>query len=105
MITTDIANRFSQNPLLSPGDLKPSTEGLEIACLLNPGVFNFQDKTWLLLRVAERPKQKKGIISFPVLKGDGIEIIEIASDDQELIATDPRIIRYKGVDYLTTLSH
>lgn len=104
-MSTDIANRFSQNPILSPKDLKPSIEGLEIACLLNPGVFTFQGKTWLLVRVAERPKQEEGIISFPVLNGNGIEIIKIKENDPELIATDPRVITYKGSDYLTTLSH
>lgn len=101
----DLAQRFIQNPLLSPKDLKPSRAGLEITCLLNPGVFTFEGKTWLLVRVAERPKQQDGIISFPVLKGDGIEIIEISADDSDLIADDPRVIRYKGTDYLTTLSH
>jgi predicted GH43/DUF377 family glycosyl hydrolase len=101
----DLAQRFIQNPLLSPRDLKPSRPGLEITCLLNPGVFTFEGKTWLLVRVAERPRQQEGIISFPVLKGDGIEIIEISSTDPELNADDPRVIRYKGVDYLTTLSH
>ncbi|EDM37206.1 hypothetical protein PBAL39_05388 [Pedobacter sp. BAL39] len=102
---TDQALRFTQNPLLSPKDLNPSREGLEITCLLNPGVFTFENKTWLLVRVAERPAQQEGIISFPVLTGDGIEIIEIATADPDLDAGDPRVIRYKGVDYLTTLSH
>lgn len=102
---TDIANRFAQNPLLSPRDLKPSRAGLEIACLLNPGVFIFDGKIWLIIRVAERPTQKPGVISFPVLNENGIEIIEIEADDPDLIAKDPRIINYKGVDYLTTLSH
>ncbi|SMD05528.1 glycoside hydrolase family 130 protein [Pedobacter nyackensis] len=101
----DQAQRFIQNPLLSPKDLKPSRPGLQITCLLNPGVFTFEGKTWLLVRVAERPEQQKGIISFPVLKGNGIEIIEISEDDPELNAKDPRVINYKGVDYLTTLSH
>ncbi|TCC86660.1 glycosidase [Pedobacter frigiditerrae] len=101
----DIANRFAQNPLLSPLALKPSREGLEIACLLNPGVFTFQDKIWLLIRVAERPMQKPGIISFPILKEGGIEVRTIEIDDPDLIAKDPRIITYKGIDYLTTLSH
>ena len=104
-IMTDTAKRFSQNPILSPKDLIPSRPGLEIACLLNPGVFTFQNKTWLLIRVAERPQQKTGIISFPVLKGDGIEIIEIEENDPDLVADDPRVINYKGADYLTTLSH
>ena len=62
----DISNRFTQNPLLSPSDLKPGIEGMEIVCLLNPGVFQFEGKIWLLLRVAERPKQIEGKISFPV---------------------------------------
>lgn len=102
----DIAKRFSQNPLLKPSDLKPSREGLEITCLLNPGVFQFEGKTWLIVRVAERPAQKENIISFPILtETGGIKIIEIPKDDPELKATDARVINYKGVDYLTTLSH
>lgn len=58
-----------------------------------------------MVRVAERPEQQKGVISFPILKGNGIDIIEISEDDPELNADDPRVIKYKGVDYLTTLSH
>ncbi|WP_395051315.1 glycoside hydrolase family 130 protein [Flavobacterium sp.] len=102
----DIAKRFAENPLLSPTDLPPSREGLEITCLLNPGVFQFEGKTWLLMRVAERPKQNDTVISFPILTETGaIEIIEIPKDDPQLDASDARIINYKGVDYLTTLSH
>jgi len=102
----DIAKRFVQNPLLSPNDLKPSTEGLEITCLLNPGVFTFKGKTWLIVRVAERPQQKEGVISFPILTGDGnVTIMEIDKNDPELVATDARVINYKLLDYLTTLSH
>lgn len=102
---TDQAQRFTQNPLLSPASLKPSRPGLQITCLLNPGVFTFEGKTWLLVRVAERPEQREGIISFPVLTGKDIEIIEIPVNDPELNMDDARVIRYKGADYLTTLSH
>ena len=102
----DIAKRFVENPLLSPNDIPASTEGLEITCLLNPGAFRFKGKTWLIVRVAERPSQKEGIISFPILtETGGITIIEIATDHSELDATDARVINYKGKDYLTTLSH
>lgn len=101
-----LANRFTENPLLRPADVLPSRKGLEVACLLNPGVFEFDGKVWLIIRVAERPAQKEGIISFPVLKGAaGIDIIEIPLDDPALDASDPRVINYKGADYLTTLSH
>src|SRR5690606_14618400 len=93
-------------PLLSPGDIKPSREGLQIACLLNPGVFQYEGKTCLLVRVAERPVQKEGAISFPVLTGTGaVEIIEILRGDPALDASDPRVSYYKGADYLPTLSH
>jgi predicted GH43/DUF377 family glycosyl hydrolase len=102
----DIAKRFAENPLLSPSDLQPSTKGLQITCLLNPGVFQYDGKAWLLVRVAERPAQKENAISFPVLTESGaIKIIEIAKDDPDLKPTDARVINYKGVDYLTTLSH
>lgn len=101
----DIAKRFPENPLLSPGDLKASSDGLHIACLLNPGTFRYDNKTWLIVRVAERPVQKKGFISFPILTPRHIRIMEIATDDPDLIASDARVIKYKGVDYLTTLSH
>ena len=101
----EYAKRFSENPILSPVDLVPSRPGLEIACLLNPGVFRFEGKVWMIIRVAERPKQEPGTISFPVLKDGGIEIIAIKENDPELIGDDPRVIRYRGMDYLTTLSH
>jgi beta-1,2-mannobiose phosphorylase / 1,2-beta-oligomannan phosphorylase len=102
----DIAKRFAENPLLSPPDILPSTDGLEIACLLNPGVFRFDGKTWLIVRVAERPAQKEGVISFPILTEEGdIKIIGLAKDDPELNSDDARVINYKGTDYLTTLSH
>jgi len=52
---------------LSPKDITPSAEGFVIEGLLNPGAFIYQGKIWLLLRVAERPLQKEGKISFPVL--------------------------------------
>jgi predicted GH43/DUF377 family glycosyl hydrolase len=102
----DIAKRFAENPLLSPADLQSRNEGLRIACLLNPGVFQYQDKTWLIVRVAERPEQKETTISFRILSETGAtEIIEISKDDPALMATDERVINYKGIDYLTTLSH
>ena len=104
--TPDIANRFPQNPLLRPADLKPGINGMEITCLLNPGVFRYDGKVWLLLRVAERPAQVEGKISFPVYNSNGdIEIVSFDKDDPDLDASDPRVINYKNKDYLTTLSY
>lgn len=102
----DIAKRNPANPILRPKDLSPCIPGMEITCLLNPGVFRMGGKTWLLLRVAERPVQKEGVISFPVYNKKGeIEVLSFAADDPALDASDPRVIKYKGQDYLTTLSY
>lgn len=101
----DIAKRFPENPLLSPSDILPSHKDLQIACLLNPGVFQFNGKIWMIVRVAERPEQKSNAISFPVLTAKGVEVIEISKDNPELDSSDVRVIKYKEADYLTTLSH
>jgi len=102
----DLADRFETNPILRPRDLRPSLSGMEVTCLLNPGVFDFEGKTWLILRVAERPMQVPGRVSFPILTPDGrIEILEFDSADPRLDLSDPRVISFDGQDYLTTLSH
>jgi beta-1,2-mannobiose phosphorylase / 1,2-beta-oligomannan phosphorylase len=106
VLDIDLSTRFEQNPLLNPRDLKASSDGMTIECLLNPGVFQFENKTWLLLRVAERPRQIEGQISLPVYNEYGqIEIIKFDKNDPNLDFTDPRVIKYKGQEYLTTLSH
>ena len=102
----DLAKRFPQNPLLMPKDIKPSAEGLQVICLLNPGVFIFKDKIWLLVRVAESIKQVEGWAFIPALNDQGqLEIIKVPLNDPELIASDPRVYNYQGLDYLTTVSH
>lgn len=102
----DLAKRFPQNPLLMPKDIKPSAEGLQVICLLNPGVFIFKDKIWLLVRVAESIKQVEGWAFIPALNDQGqLEIIKMPLNDPELIASDPRVYNYQGLDYLTTVSH
>lgn len=89
-----------------PKDLKPSRDGLQVISLLNPGVFQFDNKIWLLVRVAESTTQKEGVIFFPALNATGnTEIIEVPLNDPDLVATDARVIKYKGLDYLTTISH
>ena len=101
-----LGKRFIENPLIKPSDLNPFLKGAQIECLLNPGVFLFQEKIWLLLRVAERPEQTEAKISFPVNREDGnVDIISISTDDDDLDLSDPRIIQFQGNDYLTTLSH
>jgi predicted GH43/DUF377 family glycosyl hydrolase len=101
----DIAKRFAQNPLLSPKDIKPSRKEMVVECLLNPGVFRFDKKIWLLVRVAECAEQKEGYIRIARHQDGEIEILQFDKNDPHLDFSDPRVIHYKGSDYLTTLSH
>lgn len=102
----DIAKRNPANPILRPSDLTPGIDGMEIACLLNPGVFRMNGRTWLLIRVAERPKQVAGKISFPVYDETGkIRVLHFDMNDPDLDASDPRVIMYRGQNYLTTMSY
>ena len=97
--------RFQENPILVPADIPPALKGMTVESLLNPGAFRFDGKTWLLMRVAERPEQKPGRISFPVYENGQIRIMDIDASDPELDARDPRVISWRGNDYLTTMSH
>ena len=104
----DLARRSPANPILRPAQVKPSLDGLAVECLLNPGAFRFQNRTGLLLRVAERPPQEPGFVSTPVLDPEaprGIRVLKIAADDPELKQTEARIFSYRDATYLTTLSH
>ncbi|MDX9882238.1 MAG: glycoside hydrolase family 130 protein [Prolixibacteraceae bacterium] len=98
--------RFQENPILSPQQISPSKKELKVECILNPGVFEFQNKTWLLLRVAESAASREGVVTFPLMNEKGeIDVIEIDIADKDLDISDPRVLNYKGADYLTTISH
>ncbi|HMG91873.1 MAG TPA: hypothetical protein VK589_17575, partial [Chryseolinea sp.] len=101
----DIAQRFEENPLVTPGNITPSSKEMVVECLLNPGVFRFEKKTWLLMRVAERPEQTEGHIRIARYKDGEIEILQFDKNDPHLDFSDARVIHYKGNDYLTSLSH
>lgn len=102
----DIAKRFRENPLLKPQDLAASAANLQVICLLNPGVFTYQHKTYLLVRVAESVAPQEGKLFIPMrMANDLLEVMELQLDDPDLINTDARIINYKGLDYLTTISY
>ncbi len=99
-------HRFPSNPLLTTKDIKPSQENWEVLSVLNPGVFEFANKIWLLLRVAERPIQNIGFVSFPILTKDNTyKIIEYNIDDPKLNLDDVRMVGYDDKMYLSSISH
>lgn len=103
--TTDLSVRSKQNPLLQPTDVTPSRPDMIVECLLNPGVFRYDGAVWMLVRVAERPKQEDGKVSFPVLIDGQMDVLTFDLEDPLLDVSDPREVKYDGEQYLSTLSH
>jgi predicted GH43/DUF377 family glycosyl hydrolase len=101
----DIAQRFPQNPLLAPAQVTPSQPGSKIECLLNPGVFQYEGRTYLLVRVAERPELQHGRVRVPVMEEGKLKILDWDAAHPDLVSTDPRGYHYKGEGYLSTLSY
>ncbi len=104
---SSIIRRFPNNPLIHPSQAKPSHPGLEVLGVFNPGATLFEGRSLLLVRVAERPIQEKGYVSTAVLdEGSGeLKILRFRLDDPKLDFSDPRLIRYDGVGYVTSISH
>jgi beta-1,2-mannobiose phosphorylase / 1,2-beta-oligomannan phosphorylase len=101
-----MANRFFENPIISKTDIKPSHADWVVECVLNPGVFRYAGKIWLLLRVAERPVQREGSVSFPIMDEAGrYQILSFEKDDPRVDLSDARMVGYAGKTYLSTISH
>lgn len=105
-------NRFENNPLVTPLDVKPLHDGYEVIGAFNAGVAKYLDETLLLMRVAERPiSEDDNIIKAPYIdKNSGkLEIIEFRKDDPRYDYSDPRMIKPAGQPdrsiYLTSLSY
>lgn len=108
--------RCLQNPLLTPGQVKPSREDFKVEGVFNCGVARYGEEIILLCRVAESvvgAGEKE--VKVPVVKEvdgeDRIEIVTIKKEEHpELDFSDSRTIHKmtktgKKTVYLTSLSH
>lgn len=90
-----------------PGDLRPSRDDLEIVGTFNPGAIAFGDEVVLLVRVAERPRERRtGYTALPRWQtGAGLTVDWIADGEIDLL--DARVVRRKrdGLVRLTFASH
>lgn len=93
--------------LCRPGDLQPPREDFEIVGTFNPGAIVFGEEVILLVRVAERPRERRtGHTALPRWQPDaGLTVDWIAADEVDLI--DARVVRRKrdGLVRLTFVSH
>ena len=100
--------RLPENPLITPEHVTASRSDLDVAGAFNAGVARGGDNLVLVLRIAERPKeQAQGWVAAPSWnKNSGdLDVLRIREVDLDAPATDPRLFRYRGVTYLTTVSH
>lgn len=100
-----LVSRFAENPLISPGDVMPSRPDHKVVGVFNPGAFILDDRIFLLVRVAECPLQKPGKVRFPAIVDGHYTILEVEAQDPDLDVSDPREFRYKGVGYISSISH
>jgi predicted GH43/DUF377 family glycosyl hydrolase len=54
-----VIRRLFNACLCRPGDLRPSRDDLEIVGTFNPGAIAFGDEVIILVRVAERPRERR----------------------------------------------
>jgi predicted GH43/DUF377 family glycosyl hydrolase len=100
--------RFDCNPLITPADVQPSRDDMEVLCAFNAGATTCDGKTLLLVRVAERPIPEDGYVSTAYLDPDNpgsYKVLRVKLDDPDLDFGDPRAFEYKGALYLTSISH
>lgn len=99
--------RFDANPLLTPKNVPPTREDLEVYCTINPGAIRIDDQVLLLVRVGEKPHDIPGAIG--TLKYDPVSgqtlTIRYKLDDPELKTVDGRAFFYQDKMLLTSLSH
>jgi predicted GH43/DUF377 family glycosyl hydrolase len=98
--------RHFERLLLSPKDLSPSSSDLVVIGAFNPGVIEVDDGVVLLVRVAQRPRERRvGFTPLPRWERGSV-VVEWVPDD-ELEPLDSRVVRRRsdGTLRLTFTSH
>lgn len=92
--------------LLTPADVPPSHDGLEVIGVFNPGVAEVNGEVLLLVRVAERPTEARpDFAAFP--RWDAGKVVVDWHPEDEHICIDSRVARHRetGRTRLTFTSH
>lgn len=94
-----MVKRLREKVILTPSDIKASSENLKVIGVFNPGAVRFGEDIILLARIAEAPiEEKTGFISSPRIEFNGISP-KIAIDwinEKDNISSDPRGILLKN---------
>jgi predicted GH43/DUF377 family glycosyl hydrolase len=100
------ARRLFTRRLLGPQDVPPSRPDFEVVGAFNPGAARVGNEVVLLVRVADRPRERRpGFTALPRWQ-DG-EVVTDWVPDADLEPIDPRVVRVRetGLVRLTFTSH
>jgi len=99
--------RLDANPLLTPSDLEPTSDSLEVICTLNPAAIKFKGEYLLLVRIGEKAQEDAYHVYYISYdsKSDQTVVKGILKDDPDLKISDTRGYFYKGQMLLTSMSH
>jgi beta-1,2-mannobiose phosphorylase / 1,2-beta-oligomannan phosphorylase len=100
--------RSEKNPIITPGDVKPTRDDFVIAGVFNCGVTRFNDEILLLLRVAEKPINDNAeveLIPLLDLKTGTISVKKFNKNNSYVDFSDPRLLKTTSGEYLTSISH
>ena len=99
--------RRSTRSLLGPEDVPASRDDFEVVGAFNPGASRFGEEAVLMVRVAERPRERRmGFTGLPRWDpAEGLTVDWVPNADWEPI--DPRVVRRRadGIVRLTFISH
>ena len=102
-----LLKRQFERLLVTPFDLVALRDDFEVVGVFNPGAILVDGEVVLLVRVAERPREKRaGFVVLPRwAPGVGLEIDWVS--DREIEVVDPRVVRRRadGLVRLTFISH
>src|SRR6266581_2536568 len=100
--------RLSNACLLRPADLSPSRDDFEVIGVFNPGAIRTKAGVVLLVRVVERPKERRpGCLALPRLDPASKEVVVDWVREDEVAGPDQRVVKHHkhGLTRLTFISH
>ncbi|MBE0534361.1 MAG: glycoside hydrolase family 130 protein [Phycisphaerae bacterium] len=104
-----LVDRFDENPLIKPVDVPASRPDYEVVGAFNPGAIVYRGQTLLLLRVAERPKDKAEDEQVaPIFNPDTgrVDHFRVKNNDPRITdIPDSRSFYVDDMMFLTSISH
>src|SRR6266446_3897362 len=100
--------RLFNKCLLRPADLPPSRDDFEVIGVFNPGAILTKNGVVLLVRVAERPKERRpGYLPLPRVDAATRNVVVDWIREDEVTLRDQRLVKRKqdGLARLTFISH